>query len=837
MRIFTLKLKQTFLLLSLFIAFGQLIYAQAPVINSFSPTSACSGSGINDTIVGTNLFNALDVSFNGTPASIIYNTNDTIIAVLPNGATTGLISVTTYNGVGYSSTNFTVNPLPTPMIMGATNACTGDSINLTVGNYAAYNWSTSSTADNIYAFTSGNYSVTVTDTNGCMGSASTTLSFGTSLSPVITGNTSFCVGDSSLLSVGMYNHYIWNNSDTTSSVWAKTSGTFSVTVTNHTGCTGTASLTVTAHTNPTPSITHSGSTTFCQGGSVTLSAGTFASYMWSDGSTTSSISATTAGTYTVTVTNVYGCTGTASQAVVVNPLPTPTITPSGATTFCFGGTVSLNAGAGYTSYHWNNGATTQSVTATVSYDYIVTVTNSNGCAGTATQSVTVNPNPVTIVTANGPTTFCAGGSVMLDAGSFSAYHWSNGANTETVSITTSGTYTVTVTNSFGCTGTASSAAITVHALPVVSIPGATSICTGDSSLVLHSLVTFASYMWSTGATTDTIHVYDSGTYTLTVTDANGCTNTASKTVIVDSILHPTISGMTAICQGTHNVLDAGTYLTYHWNSGNSTAQTITRDTAGTYVVTVNNGALCHGTDSITVVVNPLPTPSITSNGPDTFCAGGSVTLDAGTFTAYHWNMNNDTLETNVAMTTGNYIVTVTDANGCTKTASQSVDVVPIPPAFTIYYLTNELFSSALTNNQWYRNDVLIPGATGQTYTPSQLGVYYDIVTINGCSTQSSDSITVTQLGVGINEVSNDNHFSLFPNPTNGNLNLSYHLTINTAVEFRITDVIGRTVYTSLLKGTLGTETMDISDLSKGIYYWEAVSNNTVLEKGKIAVIK
>ena len=154
MRIFTLKFKRTLLLLTIFFASAQLIHAQVPIINSFNPTSECTGtSGLVDTIFGSNLLNAFSVQFNGVSGTILYNRADTIIVKIPDGITTGLISVTTFNGTGYDTIPFMVNPLPTPTIMGATNACNGDSIKLQVTGYIDYNWRNSSTADSIYAFT------------------------------------------------------------------------------------------------------------------------------------------------------------------------------------------------------------------------------------------------------------------------------------------------------------------------------------------------------------------------------------------------------------------------------------------------------------------------------------------------------------------------------------------------------------------------------------------------------------------------------------------------------------------------------------------------------------
>src|SRR4029077_16444685 len=121
-----------------------------------------------------------------------------------------------------------------------------------------------------------------------------------------------------------------------------------------------------------------------------------------------------------------------------NPVPSPTITPGGPTTFCAGGSVTLTASAA-ASYAWSNGATTQSIAVSASGSYSVTATNSNGCsAASAPAAVTVNANPPTpTLSVNGPTTFCAGGSVMLTAPSGYTYSWSNGATTQGISVSSS----------------------------------------------------------------------------------------------------------------------------------------------------------------------------------------------------------------------------------------------------------------------------------------------------------------------------------------------------------------------------------------------------------------
>src|SRR5205807_2305981 len=142
----------------------------------------------------------------------------------------------------------------------------------------------------------------------------------------------------------------------------------------------------------TPTITASGSTTFCQGSGVTLTSSPASLYQWSSGQTTQQIFVTAAGSYSVTTTNANGCSATsAATSVTVNPLPTATITAGGPTNFCAGGSVTLSAPAGLSSYAWSNGATTQSINVTTAGNYSVTVTNANGCGATsAATAVTVD---------------------------------------------------------------------------------------------------------------------------------------------------------------------------------------------------------------------------------------------------------------------------------------------------------------------------------------------------------------------------------------------------------------------------------------------------------------
>lgn len=239
-----------------------------------------------------------------------------------------------------------------------------------------------------------------------------------------TGNTSVCQGNPTTLSGTGAVSYSWTGGITNGVAFTPgSSSSYTVTGTGSNGCTNTATANVTVNSNPTPSI--SGGTSFC--GNGTLDAGSYSSYIWDDASTNETRTVSSSGTYSVTVTNGSGCTGTASTTVTVNTPPSPTI--SGGVSFC--SSEVLDAGS-FSSYVWDDSSTGETRTVTATGTYSVTVTDRNGCTGTASITVTDN-DPLPVITPNGSTTFCNGvGSVTLDAGSFSSYLWSTGPASETL---------------------------------------------------------------------------------------------------------------------------------------------------------------------------------------------------------------------------------------------------------------------------------------------------------------------------------------------------------------------------------------------------------------------
>jgi hypothetical protein len=247
-------------------------------------------------------------------------------------------------------------------------------------------------------------------------------------------------------------------------------------------------------------ITASGSTSFCQGGSVTLTANTGTSYIWSSGATTKSISVSASGTYIVTVTNASGTATSTPLTVTVNSNPSSSISASGPLTFCSGGSVTLTA-SGTGTYLWSpGGATTKSIAVSTSGTYNVQVTNSSGCSATSPNSVVTASNsggaPST-ASASGATTFCDGGSVTLTANTGTSYAWSNGATTKSISATTTGNYSVTVTSS-GCASSPSSPiAVKVNPRPAFTVTpsGPLSFCNGGNVTLNITNSNANSYVW------------------------------------------------------------------------------------------------------------------------------------------------------------------------------------------------------------------------------------------------------------------------------------------------------------------------------------------------------
>src|SRR6185436_5374482 len=417
-----------------------------------------------------------------------------------------------------AATTVTVNQALTPTITnsGFGGFCGSTSIHLgtNFGTNYIYTWFEDTHPipnSNSYSLDVGhnsNYSVQINNGCGVFSSAPYTVTdfdnFG--FPPYITitnsGPTNLCGGGSVMLFINSSIFY-WSPSfqwymdgiaipgAVGASYNASTGGNYVCSVTDFTFCGWWGPLVfsnwIVVTSAPSAIISPQGSTTICNGNSVTLSANTGGGYSYQlknngvniSGATNQNYPATAAGSYTVVVSNTCGTAASTGVVVTVNPLPSATITPAGPTTFCANESVLLNAPAGANrTYQWLkggtniSGATLASYTAITGGNYKVKVTNSvTGCSKTTSSGtvVTVNAQPNATITPQGPTTFCAGGNVVLTAhsGGGLTYKWKkdgafiNGATLINYTATTAGTYKVQVKNNNGCTKTSPGVVVTV----------------------------------------------------------------------------------------------------------------------------------------------------------------------------------------------------------------------------------------------------------------------------------------------------------------------------------------------------------------------------------------
>ena len=625
----------------------------------------------------------------------------------------------------------------TPNIVGAAFLCSGSMAPLSVNeNYTTYQWSTGDTIPTIQIDSAGIYTITVTDSSGCTGMNSVNIVERPGLTVEISGDTAFCEGGTASLSVSPFGaEYEWSTGSISGFILADSAGTYTVTVTDANGCTGIDAITITS--SPTLAVEISGDTSFCEGGTASLSVSPFiADYEWSTGSTSGFILVDSAGTYTVTVTDANGCTGI--DAITITSSPTLAVEISGDTTFCEGGTTSLSVSPFGAEYEWSTGSTSGFILADSAGTYTVTVTDANGCTGI--DAITVTSSPTLAVEISGDTSFCEGGTASLSVSPFGAdYEWSTGSTSGFILADSAGTYTVTVTDANGCTGID---AITITSSPTlaVEISGDTTFCEGGTASL--SVSPFgADYEWSTGSTSGFILVDSAGTYTVTVTDINGCVGTDSITINSAPSLSVEIKGTSTFCEGTSTTLEVeGSYSIYEWSTGATTA-TIDIDTAGIYAVTVTNVSGCTGEATFSTTTETIPSFSIL--GEKNICAGGSTILMVDTsFDTYTWS-NGETSQAVEIDLPGMYTVSVQHAGGCrgslevTITESDNFEATIVGDTVICKNGASSLVANPFngTNYQWST------GETSSFIIADSAGLYTVTVTDDkGCTSEATQSI-------------------------------------------------------------------------------------------------
>ena len=558
--------------------------------------------------------------------------------------------------------------------------------------------------------------------------------------PMIASSTAMplCNGASATLTAtGSTGNYLWSNGATGSSITVSTPGVYYARAVNTCGQSSPSNtIIVTADNVPAaPTVTPSGSLLLCNGESATLSA-SGSNTTWSTGATGNSITVNSAGSYYCYSSN--GC-GNSSNSNVVNvtTVTCPTPIPGSNFSVCPGANKTLDAGAGYDSYQWSNGATSRTISVGPG-TYTVTVSK-DGCFATSAP-VTVSYYAVTTPTINvsGALRFCQGGSVTLSCSNAASYLWNTGANSQSITVGSAGTYYVTITDCNGCSATSAAVNVAVDPLATATISGGGSLCQNSGS----AAVTFigsggvAPYTFSyrvnggsvqtittTSGNSVVINVPSSsvGTFTYTLvgvqeSSGSACGNSASGevTVQVNSLPTATISGSATVCAGatspvitlTGNGGTAPYVFTYELNGGalqtltsfGATAIiTVPTNTAGTFtyrLVSVRDASSTACTNiqsgSATVVVNAMPVTPILTTTNTHLCNGASTVIslqNAETGTTYQWFKNGVLLSsgaaTSISITSaGIYTVKAVSAAGCTTDVSNTITIttgtVPTP---------------------------------------------------------------------------------------------------------------------------------------------------------------
>ncbi len=572
------------------------------------------------------------------------------------------------------------------------------------------------------------YTVEYTFVNGCTLVDSLTVNFVTFNAEVSSPDTSICGGQSVQLGVSGGVLFDWdpipglscyNCPDPVATPDSTTK--YYVTISDATeSCVVRDSVTVSIFSSP--DISFSNDSILCFTGSYNLDAGAgFAGYNWNTGATSRSINITTAGTYSVTVTDLFGCFKSDSIDLVINNAPTVSLGNNQTT--CAGDSITINAGSGFAAYAWSNGSTDTTIIVFTSGNYAVTVADTNNCPAFDTVQIIFSSPSVDL----GPdVTLCAGQQLILIAGnSFNTYIWSTGTTDTFIVTSIPGIYSVTATDTIGCEDIDSLAFDYFPANPV-NLGNDTTTC-NNTLFVLDAGAGYADYFWSTGATSSSISTTQAGVFGVTVTDVNSCQYVDAITITdVTPIID--IGNDTTVCQGQSVTFSPGAgFQSYQW-SNSATTPSVTVTTAAVYTVTVTDANNCTASDNARLVVNSLPLPDL-GNGGDV-CPG--YILFPGSFAEYLWN-DSSTDSILIADFSGTYTVTVTDANDCENDASVTLNVyeldLNLPDGLLCFPGDSFLLEvpADLVSYLWSN------GSTGQNITVFESGTYsVTVVNAQGC---------------------------------------------------------------------------------------------------------
>jgi gliding motility-associated-like protein len=561
----------------------------------------------------------------------------------------------------------------------------------------SYLWDNNETTVTATGLSAGTHSVTITDANGCQITAATLVTEPS----LLTASTSFvspsCFGSADAVATVLATggtapySYAWSTGSGSASALGLPAGVFFVSVTDANGCSVSSVVTVTEPAVLT--LTLSASNLICannNGGQISASpsGGTAPySYLWNNGQTTATATGLAAGTYTVFVTDARGCQ-TNGQSSLSQPVALNITLDSVRNASCDGSAngsafVSAQGGIAPYTYLWSDGQTTAAATGLASGTYSLTVTDANGCANVLTASVT-DPVALQIVQITNTAVSCRGGNdgsaAAVVNGGVSPYNffWSNGQTGQISTGLAAGAYQLTVTDRNACVATQSFVITEPISTLLGLINSSDALCTGSPSGQLTAVITGGtpapagdySYQWSNGESTAILANLVPGVYSLTVTDANGCSISLQDSVgEAAPILLTLIDTTAATCPGAQDgaalvTASGGTgTLSFQWSNGQTGVQALGL-AANTYQVTVTDVNGCSA--SLAVLVTEGDSVRLTMQQTNASCYGRSdarLFVSSAGLSLFNWSngrvgnpLNN--------ITAGQYILTVTDVRGC-----------------------------------------------------------------------------------------------------------------------------------------------------------------------------
>lgn len=636
--------------------------------------------------------------------------SDATLDNLPAGSYT--VTVTDANGCTATKTadlsnvnDITITGNVTNTICGTANA---GAIDISVAGGIPplnYSWSNGSTDEDLSGLAAGSYTLTVTDSSGCKEVATFVVTEESGLTISATTTPANCAQPDGSIDVTVTGGtapytYAWSNGQTGASISGLSAGVYVVTVSDSNGCEETKTVLLANNSGPQISINKTDIT--CDNPTGTLEVvitGTPPfTIQWSNGATTPVITGLEPGIYAVSVTDSAGCSAVAFEIL----LPGTGITIQAAPTepTCFGSSdgsvdVTVTQGKAPFTYQWSNGAGSEDLSGIPAGNYSVTVTDANGCTA-ATQVDLDEPDEIIATQdtmsqplCNGDSTGSVGISVTGGTAPYS-YSWSTGDTTEDLTNIATGQYCVTVTDAHGCVSNPFCFSVdepdSLQIQPNITQPRCNGEDNGSVSVTVSGGVPPYNYSWSTGDTTDNISGLTAGSYSLTVTDVNGCEKSESFTVEQpDSLLASIQDSSNVNCNSANDgsvtvSVSGGTApYSFNWSNGDTT-QNLTGLPPGTYQLTVTDANGCvDSTDAVTItqpdsllVTGNIQQPNCTIPGRiDVLVNGGTLPY------SYSWSTGDTTNYLDNLSGGGVYDVTVTDANGCTASASFTVIEPPI----------------------------------------------------------------------------------------------------------------------------------------------------------------